>query len=73
MPRDRRLGLVVLLEVEDPDQLVVRAGGQRLGVVAEVDRLDDVLVGQRELLFAGSRVPDLEKHQTCVRRNASCF
>lgn len=68
VPRDGRLGLLVLLEVKDPDQLVVRARGQRLGVVAKVDGLDDVFVGQRELLLARRGVPNLKERASRFRK-----
>ena len=49
----------VIVQVEDSKFLVVGARGQELRIGGEVDGLDDVVVGEGGLLFAGNRVPDL--------------
>ena len=46
-------------EISSPEYLVIAAGGQGCGVIAEVDTLHDVLVLESQLLLPGHRVPHL--------------
>ena len=52
-------GLAGLLQVKDPQDLVVAAGSQGRAVVTEVDTLDDVFVLESQLLLPRQSVPHL--------------
>ena len=56
-------GFARLLQIENPENLVVARGGEGGAVVAKVDTLNDVLVLQGELLLARQSIPNLKSEQ----------